>query len=169
VGTYILNINPKLQRGLAGPIIQIWQERALWLKYAIGAAVASGFAIPFEGRIVGLSNHLFAPGMQLFFGWGIFWGLTALLRREYRFQPKLPMKQVVGWCIAMGACFIVANAFSGAAFYYGVSASVGALKRLDGPVTVILATIFLKEKGTGYRLIGTLIIALGAFLIVLGR
>lgn len=70
--------------------------------------------------------------------------------------------------IAMMVCFAIANASQGAAYYYGLAASVGSLKRLDGPVAVLLAALFLHEKGIQYRLLGTLIIALGALLIGIG-
>ena len=72
-------------------------------------------------------------------------------------------------CVALAATLALANAFSGAAYYYGFDASVGALKRLDGVAAIIFAYFFLKERGITFRFIGMLIIALGAGLIGLDK
>ncbi len=169
VGTYVMNVNPKVKGGILGPLMQIWRERSLWLWYAVGAAVFASLALPIEKKMIGMSNFLFPSGMQLFFGWGIFWGMWALLQKEYRFKPKLSTSQVVWLCIALGACLAIANAFQGSAYYYGLAASVGALKRLDGPVTILLAAVFLKERDIRFRFFGMFIIALGAALIGFDR
>jgi len=169
IGTYILNITPQHGEGLLGPLKKIWRERSQWLWYAVAAACASSVTIPIEKRIIAMPEYpfyLLSPGMQIFFGWAVFWGIVGLWRREQSFRAKISIPQVLGGSVLIAICLAIANASQGAAYYYGLAASVGALKRLDGPVTVLLATLFLNEKSTGYRLIGTLIIALGAFLIV---
>jgi drug/metabolite transporter (DMT)-like permease len=169
VGTYVMNVNRQMHGGLWGPLRQIWRERSLWLWYAVGAAVFASLALPIEKKMIGLSNFLFPSGMQLFFGWGIFWGMWALLQKEYRFKAKLPIAQVILLCVGVGVCLAIANAFQGSAYYYGLAASVGALKRLDGPVTILLAALFLKERDIRFRFLGMFIIAAGAALITLDR
>ena len=167
IGTYVMNVSK--EKSLYQSLKQIWHNRSSWLWYAIFAAIASSFAIPIEKHLIGLSNFLFPAGMQLFFGWGIFWGIWMMYKKEYKFNIKLPLSRVVAVCIIIGIFFAIANAFQGLAYYYGFAASVGALKRLDGVVTVILASLILKEENIHYRLIGIFIVAIGACLIAFGK
>lgn len=170
VGTYVLHMSARLQGvGWAGPFRAIWENRNDWLRYAVLIAVASGFIFPVTKQLVLATDNFFAVGVSQFLGWGVFWGAMAWRQGDFRQWRQLSSKRtLVGLLVLLGVSFAIANAAQGAAFYYGLAASVGALKRLDGPVAVVLAWLFLQEGNIQYRLPGTILIAIGAFLIGIG-
>lgn len=171
-GTYLLHLVSNGQtRRLGDPLREMWRKRGIWLWYALGAAGASALNFPLEKRAVQLSNFLLAPAVHLFFGWALVWGILSIVRGEYagvrnlapRWRVLLPL--LAGLVLS----FAITNAFQGAAYRFGYAASVAALKRLDGPVTVLLATAFLGERNVRSRFLGMAVIALGAVLIAIGR
>lgn len=170
LGTYVLHMKARTQgAGLLAPFREMWAGRRSWLGYALLIAVGSSFAFPITKQLVLATNNFFAVGVVQFFGWGMFWGWWALRQKDFQKVAQVKPRQiVVGLLVLLGVSFAIANAAQGAAFYYGLAASVGALKRLDGPVVALLAWLFLGEKNVQYRLPGTILIALGAFLIGIG-
>lgn len=171
-GTYVLHMVPSGQaRRLSDPLREMWQKRGVWLWYAVGAAGASALNFPLEKRAVQLSNFLLAPGVHLFLGWALVWGILSIVRREYAGIRTLGPRwhRVLLLLVGLVLSFAATNAFQGAAYGFGYAASVAALKRLDGPVTVLLAALFLGEHKIQSRFFGMAVIALGALLIASGR
>lgn len=170
LGTYVLHMSSSLKAGgWRAPFQAVWRNRGSWLKYAVLIAFLSGLIFPITKQLVLATNNFFAVGVSQFLGWGIFWGAWAWHKQEFRTLAAVPRKSMLaGFLLMLGVTFALANAGQGAAFYFGLAASVGALKRLDGPVTVLLAWLILKEGDIRYRLPGTILIALGVVLIGLG-
>lgn len=169
LGTYVLHMSSRWYgEGWRAPLLEIWRTRASWLKYALFIALASGLIYPITKQLVLATDNFFALGISQLVGWGIFWGVWAFFQRDFRKIRAARSSSFWGLLILLGLTFAIANAAQGAAFYYGLAASVGALKRLDGPVTVLLAWLLLQEGNFRYRLPGTILIALGAFLIGIG-
>lgn len=171
LGLYILHFNPRhYGLNLAGPVIEVWQKRGNWLWYALGVAVFAGCSLPIDKKCVLLGDHLIAPGLTLLVAWGLFWGSKSVVTGNWRRVVLLPKWKVFTALLLLAACFGVANGFQAAAYYYGFAASVGSLKRLDAPLTVLWAWLFLRreERGEGhlaFRIAGSITAFTGAFLI----
>ncbi len=168
LGTYVLHMSSKMREGWLTPFRAMWKARASWLIYALFIALAGGLIFPITKQLVLATDNLFAVGLSQFLGWGIFWGIWAWYKKDFQQVQRRKGGLLVGLLVLLAATFAVANAAQGAAFYFGLAASVGALKRLDGPVTVLLAWLLLGEGDMRYRLPGTILIAVGAFLIGIG-
>ncbi len=171
IGLYVLHFNPRHYGfNLVGPVVEVWQKRGSWLWYALGVAMFAGCSLPIDKKCVLLGDHLIAPGLTLLIAWGVFWGGKSVVAGDWRRVALLPRRKVLFTLLVIAMCFGVANGFQAAAYYYGFAASVGSLKRLDAPLTVLWAWLFLRkeERSEGhfaFRIAGSLIAFTGALLI----
>lgn len=172
LGLYLLHFNPRSKYGWnpVGPFVEIWRNRGNWLWYAVGIAVFAGFSLPLDKQCVVLSNYALAPGLTLFLSWGIVYGLTAVISKDFAKISTFAEHRPVYLLILLGLVFGVANGFQAYAYNYQHAAVVASLKRLDAPFTVLWAWILFpdQEKKDGhilFRILGSAIAFLGAAII----
>lgn len=178
VGSYILNLEGYLSkrgeeavgwRGLLAPILLLGKNRGV--QCALAAACLAGISLNYDGLVARR-----APSIGI--GFGLVFLITALgnlftatARREW---SKAPARGVhLTPVLATGIVYALAIWFVSAPFQWALVPYVGTLKRLQIPITVILAFLILKEgkDASGHaivfkaRLIGGTTMAVGAVLI----
>lgn len=170
-GLYVLHFDPKkFGRNLAGPLLEIWQERGSWLWYSLGIAACGGLAIPLDKRCVLLSDNALAPGLTLFIAWGLCFGVAGWKANDFHLAGRFPRRKVLSCLVLLGVFFGIANGFQAEAYRYQYAAAVASLKRLDAPFTVLWAWfLFTKQEQSaghfGFRMIGSFLAFGGAVLI----
>ena len=150
-----------------GPIKKMFLEWKSWLGYAVLLAFCSGFAVPFDKINILLTNSMLAPGLTLFFGWGMFYLFAYIVANKKKKQVIIWNRKTVLSMILLGLFFGVANMFQGLAYkLVPTAAMVGVLKRTDGLWTVLFCLTLFKQNSKPFRVIGAVIIFVG--LVIMG-
>ena len=174
IGTYVLNVQSFLEKKKASGGQINWRD---WLapfimlsksRYAFLGVPFAVFSLNFEAMAVRTANVAFASGcifaIAALLNLAAGWRLEGPINRSV--VAKLWNKELLLISILMFLSIIFANT----AFRYSIVPYVGTLKRLQIPLTIILAYLVLGEKKSfRYRFLGgTIMMAVGAALIALG-
>ncbi len=178
IGTYTLNIGEvkaKLAEKVTTDDMLRWQrELRIWfapflvlgkspgVRAAFVAAMISSVSLNFDGLMSRRANVAFGMACVLTIAsFGTL--LISIAHGEHRGAPlegttwKIPLSTLA----MAGACF-----FSNYAYRYSIVPYVGTLKRVQIPLTIILAYFILKERqGFKSRIVAGCIMAIGAILI----
>lgn len=167
-GVYVFYKETK-DSSVTGPIKRIIREWRDWLIFAIIAGVSAGIAVPFDKLNILYTNSLFAPGINLLVGWGLFYAVYGWLRPtrpEVILTEKkgLVWKQKMVWLLvaAAGLCFGIANGFQGVAYtLIPTAVMVGTLKRIDALWSIFFVLVIFKQNTRPFRISGAIIIFIG--------
>ncbi|HLD31770.1 MAG TPA: EamA family transporter [Patescibacteria group bacterium] len=180
LGTYVLNIQ-ELRQQLAERDRAVgsrwWRELRVWLapflalrksagvRWAFFAVALSTISLNYDG--------LTARRTDVGFGFGLVYAIVALgnatvavVRQEHRGATweGFSLRMVI-----LGLPLAVGTILTGLAFQLSLVAYVGTMKRVVIPLTIILAYFVLKERGFfRQRIVGGIIMAVGAALVALG-
>lgn len=181
IGTYVLNIQDVKARlmertetaGLSRSrrYARIWFAPFLALgksagvRWAFFAVLLSTISLNYDGLVARTAN--------IGFGFGCVFGITALgnlaiafYRKEYRGVEKM---EAFAKAAPLAIFFALGNYITNFAFRLEIVPYVGTMKRLQIPLTIILAFYLIGErKSFRERLVGGIIMAIGATLIALG-
>lgn len=186
VGAYVLTIQDAVQQYQAtvggagtafsghspGRVLRAWVApfaalgRSAGVRWALLTAFLFSISLNFDGLVARRAD--IGSGFAMVFG--IAAGanfLVALVRREFHGLRLTDL-----WRAAAGPMFLFAlwNYFTNWAFQLSIVPYVGALKRLQIPLTILLAYLLLGErKSFAGRFAGGLIMGAGVLLIYLGR
>jgi drug/metabolite transporter (DMT)-like permease len=140
-----------------GPWLRLYNSKGARL--ALISAYFASMSIPFDKVAVINSNPAISQGFAyLTIGTGLyFW---SKLNNRWNNLNKIHFKKI----FLLGCIGGFASILNASAFYYGIAPYVGALKRVQVIWTVALAIIFLKEKHGSLKIIGSIILILGAIL-----
>lgn len=178
VGTYVLNIQAlrqKLIERLSETMPRWRRELSIWLapflalgrsrgvRWAFFAVLLSTVSLPYDGLTGRSANPAFGlAGISFIAGTGNL--VFALRRGEFKgMQPR-----TIGGSFWLGLLFALAGVLTAWAFNFSTVPYVGTMKRLQIPLTIVLAAVFLKERANfRSRIAGGLIMVTGAVLIAL--
>ncbi|MBU1100326.1 MAG: DMT family transporter [Bacteroidetes bacterium] len=160
VGSYLININFK-KRDFLGPFKALIRNRGT--RHMLFVAAIWGISANFDKIAITESS---IPQHVIFMNIFIFTSLTIylLLIRKLKWQKIKPVKSNL---LAISAFTCCAFIFHMTALSMTYVAYVVALKRMSGPIAVVLGHFFLKEPNIKARLIGSLVMVAGVALIVL--
>ncbi len=176
IGVYVLNLqgyveNKKQKDGRAtlkdwfAPFLLFGKSEGV--RWAFLSVFLSVFSLPYDGMAARTGNVAFGLAIVCsIVSVGTF--LIACRKQEFKFSEisfRLPWK-VVG-VLALLACLWALGGWSSTCAYrYSIVPYVGTLKRVQIPITIVLAFLLIKEK-TNFRnrLTGGVIIAAGAILL----
>jgi len=161
VGVYLLNYNRR-DGGVLEPLRAVARDSgarrmlAVALLWGFGAAldrvaVLDSSPLFYGTALSGLVSIAFLPIVFVRGG-----GVRSALRPGIR-----------GALVVQGFLFAAMIMFHMAALDLALASYVVSVKRSGAIITVILGALLFKEKGTGYRLVGTTVILLGVFMIAL--
>ena len=169
VGVYFLNLKSNEPGGWKQPLILIWRERATWLWLMLATTFLIGFLIVFDKQLVVTTNRLFAPAVSALFAWGIAGLIWMVWDRKAVAQALVKQSgSGVWWLLTrLAGVNIVVLIAHGYMYSYGFASSVGALRRLEALAAVFFGWWLLGEEGLKNRLVGTLLIVIGAVIISL--
>lgn len=178
VGTYVLNIQAlrkKLIETLPETMPRWRREASIWLapflalgrskgvRWAFFAVALSTISLPYDGLTGRSANPAFGlAGISFIAGSGNL--VLALRRGEFKgMEPR-----AAGGSFWLGALFAFAGVLTAWAFNFSTVPYIGTMKRLQIPLTIVLAAIFLGERANfRSRIAGGLIMVTGAILIAL--
>lgn len=175
IGTYSLNI-AEVQAKLAAKTgaASLWQVylapfaalgRSAGVRWAFLAVALSTISLNYDGLVARRANIGFGFGCVFLIAAAGNMGV-ALWRREYR--GVIP-SEAFGKTWPLAIAFAATNYITNFAFRHSIVPYVGTMKRLQIPLTIILAYFILGEKKSfRERFVGGLLMAVGAGLIALG-
>lgn len=149
------------------PNAQILGVPLEWLLYASIIALSAGVAIVTIKPAIKQTDAFMGPGLMLFFAFGVYGTIKAVGFGEGFGFSELPWNsRTIFWVLMLASGFAISNWAASRAYYYSFAASVGALKRLSAPFTVLLAWLFFGATTNATMLfVGSIIIFAGALLI----
>ncbi|MEK9186420.1 MAG: EamA family transporter [Patescibacteria group bacterium] len=180
IGVYILNIQEFLNKKKKNEGRVTWKDwfapflmlsKSVGIRYAFGAACLGALALNYDGLIARTADIKFALAVK--------WLIVALPCLFMSFMRKEIKKETSDRCAPrrfafrhiivislIGVLLSVAGILNAMAFQETIVPYVGTLKRLQIPMTIILAYFFLGEKlNFKNRLGGGIIMAVGALLV----
>lgn len=170
LGVYVLFANPEKCGGWFGPFVLIFSKERTWLLYAVPITAVLAFLLPLDKELILSTNPLFAAGMVCTAAWGIGGSVWVMfdwgpVRKSLNGVTTAQLRSLLVWLFVANLGTLIGHAYM---FVYGFPASVGALKRLESLVSVLLGWWRLGEKGLRWRLPGTILIIIGALVIGYG-
>lgn len=169
VGTYVLNIEgylaKKREAGESGfalwfaPFLLLTKSRGV--RFAFLSAFLATVSLNFDALAARSANIGFAFAVVL----AIVAAATLALSKRLK-EPLPAVGSLLRTTLLAGVLFALAVYWSNYAFRYGITPYVGTLKRLQIPLTIILAYILVGERlRFRERLLGGSVMAIGAVLI----
>lgn len=160
IGSYLININFKKKEFL-GPFKALIKNKGT--RYMLIVATIWGVSANFDKIAITESS---IPQHVIFMNLFIFISLTIYLlwKKRLRWMVIKPVKTNL---IAISAFTCCAFIFHMTALSMTYIAYVVALKRMSGPIAVVLGHFFLNEPNIRARLIGSLVMVAGVALIIL--
>ena len=162
-GIYALHMKTDLTGGLIAPLQSMWGP---WLWYTLVLGLAAGLGLVVGKPCVILTDPLMAPGIQLFLGFGVYGVVRGLVTNELlALNLRLGLMELL-LLVLLFMSFGIANWAQAELYRYTAAASVGALKRLYTPLTVLLAWIVFGQQANLFPLlIGSILVFIGALAI----
>lgn len=177
VGTYLLNIQEawkKLEErvGVRNWILVALAPFAMFrtskgIRWAFFVVLLATVALNFDALIARRSNVGF--GFACVFAIGAVGNAVIAWRsREWSTLPKVDVR-LIGKMLTLAVLYAATNFLTNFAYRFSITPYVGALKRIQVPLTILFAYFLLGEKRSFRdRIIAGLLMALGAVFISLG-
>lgn len=139
-----------------------------WTLLSLGIALSAGISIVTIKPAIQQTDAFMAPGITLAAAFGLYGFIKSFYDgRTLSFDSAADFPGIA-WMVALMAGFYISNWAAAKAYFYSFAASVGALKRLSAPFTVLLAwLVFEKQAHIIPLLIGSMFVFFGALLISL--
>ena len=159
-GSYLLNINIR-NRDLLAPFKSLLRNKGT--RYMLMVAALWGITANFDKIAItnsSIPQHVIFMNIFIFFTLSIY----LVIKKKFVWQKINPVK---GKLLAVSAFTSGSFIFHMTALSMTFVAYVVAMKRLSGPISVILGHFFLNEPNIRARLLGSLVMLAGVLLIVL--
>ena len=130
-------------------------------RIALGIAYLGAVSVNFDKIATLASSPMIFSGLVFSFVAAVVWSVSKYRGRWEKVEPKVFWK-----ILGIGAAIGIGASLMNAGYIYGIVPYVGALKRTQILLGVLLAWAILKEEHAAWRLVGAFFIFIGATMIL---